>query len=119
MKNWRLKVLSVVILLLAAIIIGRLFYIQVVNRKFYSAQALGQQSGFSEVQGSRGQMYFGKSKDTMGKSGAGDTKSLAINEDKYIVGAVPKNIKDKDNFAQALASTLGETKEFVVGKLKE
>lgn len=106
-----------VIVLLAAIIIGRLFYIQVINGKFYAAQALGQQSGFAKVQGARGEIFLQKSKDTLGTSASGGLKSLAINEKKYIVGAVPKNIKDKEIFASALAEKLQEKKETVLAIL--
>ena len=111
--------LLTVIFLLAAIIIGRLFYLQVINGKFYAAQALGQQSGFAKVQGQRGQIYFEKSKDSMGRQGGGEIKSLAINEKKYTVGAVGKNIKDKDAFVVALASQLQEKKEVISAKLGE
>lgn len=119
MKHWRTGIVLLVIFLLAAILIGRLFYVQVINGKLYSAQALGQQSGFTEVQGSRGQMYFEKSKESLGQSGLSNIKSLAINEEKYIVAAVPKNIKDKQGFALAVAPILQETKEFVLAKIQE
>src|SRR4051812_15087992 len=98
MKNWRLGLVLGVVFLLAAIIVGRLFFVQVLNRKLYFAQALGQQSGFSEVQGKRGEVFIEKSKDTLGKAGSGDIKSLAINQEKFTVGAVPKNIKSREDF---------------------
>lgn len=119
MKNWRAKIVLLVIFLLAAIIIGRLFYIQVLNGKFYSAQALGQQSGFQEIQGSRGQIYFAKSKESLGASSSSDIKSLAINEDKYTVSAVPKIIKDREMFAAAVGKALEITKADLLAKLKE
>ena len=105
--------------LLAAIIIGRLFYVQVFNHKFYSAIALGQQTGFAEVQGSRGEVFFVNSKETKGVSGSGEVKSLAINKENWLISAIPKNIKDKNAFAEALSEAIGESKEFVLSKLAE
>lgn len=108
-----------VVFILAAIIISRLFYIQVINGKLYSAQALGQQLGFAEVQGARGQVFLEKSKETMGRSGSGDVKSLAINEERYTVAAVLAQIKDKTSFAIAVSTVLGESTEFVKEKLEQ
>ncbi len=119
MKIWRSNVVVLVIFLLAAIIIGRLFYIQVLQGKFYSAQALGQQSGFQEVTGNRGQIYFSKSKESLGAASSGDMKSLAINEDTYIVSAVPRMIKDREAFAAAAGKELKITKADMLAKLKE
>ena len=54
--------------MLAAIIIGRLFYIQVLNRKYYQSQALGQQAGFKKIQGDRGEVFFKNSKESHGNN---------------------------------------------------
>lgn len=99
--------------------VGRLFYIQVINRKFYSAQALGQQSGFTEVTGKRGQIYFSKSKESLGRSSSGDIKSLAINEQEYTIAAVPKKIVDKDVFATAVSQEIQLTAQQVLEKLAQ
>lgn len=107
-----------VIFALAAIMVGRLFYIQVLNRKFYSAQALGQQMGFAEITGKRGQIYFSKSKESLGDASFGEVKSLAINEKRYIVAAIPKKIADTELFSAGVAGVIGESKEFVLGKLQ-
>src|SRR3989344_1795421 len=55
MSSWRLNILIVSIIMVAAIIISRLFYVQVLNHKLYEAQALGQQIGFQEIVGNRGE----------------------------------------------------------------
>ncbi|KKP42374.1 MAG: Peptidoglycan glycosyltransferase [Parcubacteria group bacterium GW2011_GWA2_33_14] len=100
-------------------IICRLFYIQILNHKLYQSQALGQQTGFWEIQGSRGEVFFKNSKDNDGNYGLGEEKSLAINKEKWVIFAVPKKIKDKNNFAEILSNPLQETKEFIITKLKE
>ena len=119
MKNWRLHILLFCFFILAAMIICRLFYIQILNHKLYQSQALGQQTGFWEIQGSRGEVFFKNSKDNDGNYGLGEEKSLAINKEKWVIFAVPKKIKDKNNFAEILSNPLQETKEFIITKLKE
>lgn len=103
--------------LVAAIIIGRLFYVQVINGKFYQSQALGQQMGFTEIIGERGEVFFESSKDSRGAIGLGDTKSLAINKESWIISAVPKNIKDMDYFAQLVGEPLSMTKKDILAKV--
>ncbi len=107
------------VFLLAAIMIGRLFYVQIVQGKFYQSQALGQQTGFKEIQGERGEVFFSNSKESRGKSASGEIKSLAINKEEWIVAAVPKNIKDKNVFAQALSTILQETPAAILAKLAQ
>lgn len=118
-KSWRVTFITIGIFVIAALIIVRLFYLQVINGKFYQSQALGQQTGFSEVQGDRGLVYFANSKETRGQSASGEIKSLAINKETWTVYAVPKNIVDKDVFAKEVGTSLGITKEFLLEKLKE
>jgi len=101
-----------------AAVISRLFYIQVINHKFYQSQALGQQAGFQETVGARGQIFFTNSQDTKGAGGGEEIKSLAINRDTLIVSAIPKEITDKNIFAESLAKEIGETKEAILSKLE-
>ncbi len=118
MKNWRLNFILIVIFIFGAAVISRLFYLQILNRKFYQAQALGQQAGFREVYGSRGQIFFVNSQENKGAAGTEETKSLAINKDFFVVSAMPKEIENKDTFAKILAENIGEAKEAVVSKLE-
>lgn len=117
MRNWRPKIVLFFMFILAAIIIGRLFYVQILNRKLYSAIALGQQTGFQEVQGNRGEIFFENSKETRGGKGSGEVKSLAINKERWLISTVPKDIKDKNNFTEVLSTVIKEPKEFVISKL--
>ncbi len=119
MNSWRLKVIVCLFFVLAAIIIGRLFYIQVLNHKYYQSQALGQQVGFKKIQGDRGEVFFKNSKESHGNIGSGETKSLAINKEKWLVATVPDNIKDKDAFAGIVSSYTGLSREFILAKIKE
>ncbi len=125
--NWRLYLFLFFIFLLAATIVGRLFYVQIINHKFYQSQALGQQSQLQKINGSRGEVFIESSKENQGSSASLQTRGLAINEDKWLISAVPKKIKDKDNFASLLAESLKGTvdpnqeitKEFILSKLEK
>jgi cell division protein FtsI/penicillin-binding protein 2 len=117
LNRWRLTIFLSVMCLVAAIIIGRLFYVQVLNHKLYSALALGQQAGFEEIQGIRGQIFSENSKESRGSQGNGDVKSLAINKDKWLISAVPKNVKNKNGAALVLSDIIHESTESIMTKL--
>ncbi len=116
MKYWRFTLLACLFFLAAIGIVGRLFYLQVAGHKFYSALALGQQVGFAEVQGARGEIFSQNSRETHGASNSGDIKSLAINKDDWLVSAVPKKIEDKETVAKSLAAALEESVPSIMAK---
>ncbi len=107
MKNWRIKVVFYFVIVLGAAIISRLFYLQVINHKFYQSQALGLQSVFQEVTGARGEIFF-----------RDNSKTLAINNNKWTVYANPTEIDDPGKVAESLASAIGETAEKILGKIE-
>lgn len=119
MKNHRFYIFLSLVFLLAAIIFGRLFYIQIINGKFYRSQALGQQAGFEEIKGNRGEVFFENSKESHGETGSGEIKSLAINNDTWQIFAIPNKIPDKEVFADTLSKNIKETKEYILSKLEE
>ena len=119
MKSWRLKVLTFFIFILAAIVISRLFYIQILNGKFYQAQALGQQAGFKEISGDRGQVFLSNSKETRGQFDSEQVKSLAINQDSWLLYTVPSQIEDKQEFSKIISQAIGETEDSVISKLDQ
>lgn len=118
MRNWRLNLLLILIVFFGAGCIARLFYLQILNHKLYQAQSLGQQSGFQEVYGSRGQIFFANSQESKGGSGSGETKSLAIDKDSFVISAIPNEIKDIEIFAKTLAENIGGTKEAILSRLE-
>ncbi len=117
MKGWRLTAFLTFMFLLAAIIIGRLFYVQIIDHGMYQAEALGQQTGFQEVQGARGEIFSQNSEESHGAYGTGDIKSLAINKDKWLVAAIPKLIKDKNSFANSLGAILAQPANSILSDL--
>jgi cell division protein FtsI/penicillin-binding protein 2 len=58
MRNWRLNFVLTIILLFGVAIIGRLAYLQIIQRGYYGAMAKGQQKLFQSQQGLRGNIFF-------------------------------------------------------------
>jgi len=58
MRYWRINLIFILIILFGAAIIGRLFYIQIINHNFYLALAQGQQKDFLLLKGNRGDVFF-------------------------------------------------------------
>ncbi len=52
-------------------------------------------------------------------SGSNEVKSLAINKESWLIFAIPKKIKDKDIFADALSKLIEESKESIISKLEK
>lgn len=120
MKNWRSGIFLFLFFLLAAVIISRLFYIQILNHKFYQSQALGQQAGFKEIKGNRGEIFVGNSGESHGNNSSDQTRGLAINKESWLIFTIPKQIKDKNSFADILIKSLqGITKESIILKLEK
>jgi len=119
MRNWRSKIILFFIFLLAATIVCRLIYLQILNRKFYQSQALGQQAGFKEIKGERGEVFFENSSKSHGNFSSDQVNSLAINEDRWLVYVVPKQIKDKDHFVDVLSKSIEDGKESIISKLEK
>lgn len=119
LSNWRINVILVLILIFGAAITSRLFFLQILERKLFQAQALGQQVGFSNITGSRGQVFCIASQESRGTSGVGEIKSLAINKDSWIISVNPMKIQDKEAFAKTLSYSIGLTEEEINLKLNE
>ncbi len=117
MKNWRIKLIFILFFIFAFIISGRLFFLQIINYKFYQSQALGQQAGFSEVVGKRGQIFIQNSQESKGRSGSGEIKSFAINKNFWILSVVVDEIENKDNFADSISSIIPESKNDILNKI--
>jgi len=115
--NWRINTILVLIFIFGAAIIGRLFFLQILERKLYEAQALGQQVVFNNVTGSRGQIFCENSQETKGSQGSGEVKSLAINKDSWTLSVNPKDISDKASFAAALSKEINQSQNQILSEL--
>ena len=115
--NWRLNFVLVIIFVLGAVIISRLFVLQVLDRKLYGSQALGQQTSFGSVIGSRGHIFCASSQASKGNKAVGDVKSLAINRDSWTISATIKDIPDKQAFANILSEATNLSSEEILSDL--
>jgi cell division protein FtsI/penicillin-binding protein 2 len=104
-NSWRVYIVFGFIAIFGAAIIGRLFFLQVLERKLFQAQAMGQQTGFLNVTGSRGQI-FAQVPD--------GTKVLALNKDSWTITATPKEIPDKNTFANTLSKNIDLTEKEIL-----
>ncbi len=115
--NWRINIIFILLCIFGAAIISRLFFLQILERKLFQAQALGQQTGFSNVKGSRGQIFCENSQETKGLESSGEIKSLAINKDSWTISVNPNEISDKKSFAEKLSKLVDVTKEQILSLL--
>ena len=115
--NWRINFVLLLIFLFGAAIISRLFFLQILERKLFEAQALGQQTAYNSVVGSRGQIFCENSQETKGRQGSGEVKSLAINKDSWTISASIKDILNKPAFAELLSKNIDQSYEHILSEL--
>ena len=105
MKNWRFYTFVFFIGLIFAIIVFRLFTLQIVKHSFYKTLASTQHQTFQTIYPDRGEIFM---KDNRTNS---DSRSLlfpvAINKDFWTVYAVPKDIENKEETVEKLSPLLG------------
>ncbi len=116
-SNWRINTVLVIFFILGAGILSRLFFLQVIERKLFESQALGQQIGVAKVTGSRGQVFCQSSQTSKGGFGTGEIKSLAANKESWTIFANPEKIEDKEAFAKLLSPLIEESEEDIIFKL--
>jgi cell division protein FtsI (penicillin-binding protein 3)/stage V sporulation protein D (sporulation-specific penicillin-binding protein) len=116
-SNWRTKIILGLFFIFGAAIISRLFFLQIIERKLFQAQALGQHVGVSDVKGQRGQIFCSSSRQTKGAESGAEVKSLAINKDSWTLYASINEIENKETFAGELSKHVDLTKEQILAKL--
>ena len=90
----RLKIVGWSLLFLGAIIIGRLFYIQIIKGSDYKQLARSEHNKKFEIPAKRGEILA---------SDGDQTVPLVLNEPAYTVFADPRYVVDKDKTAQELS----------------
>lgn len=111
MKNWRFYTLVFFIFIVFAIIIFRLFSLQVLKHSYYETLATNQHQTFQTIYPKRGEIFM---KDRYSLT---DSQSslfpVAVNKDLYLVYAVPKEIKDKEETVKKLSPLLEVDEEIL------
>jgi cell division protein FtsI/penicillin-binding protein 2 len=104
MKSWRFYTLVFFIGLVFAIIIFRLFSLQVLKHSFYRALANNQHQIFQTIYPFRGEIFM------RDRYTDADSRSMlfpvAINKDLWMVYAVPKDIEEKEETVKKLSPLL-------------
>lgn len=107
MKNWRCGVILILNIILSALLIGRLFFLQLVKCQYWKALAQGQQRFFEFFQEERGEIFFR------------GQEQLAVNQKFTLVYASPSEIKNPEETAGALSLVLMADKNLILEKLKK
>lgn len=99
LNDKRLFFLCAFFILLAAIIIMRLFVLQVIRGKEYQKIASGRSNIYSEIEPERGEIY-------VKEYGSPTLYPIAANKTTYLIYAEPSKIQNKTKTAQSLADYL-------------
>jgi len=105
MKNWRVNLILVFIFLFSCLIIGRLIYLQIVEKGYWRALAQGQQKFFTQIQSKRGEIFF--------QSGV----PLAINRNFDLVYLSPNEIEKPEEVAKSLSEILNLNENLILEKI--
>lgn len=113
-----LRTASVLTLLLAAIIIARLFVLQVVERKYYSALATNSHEIYKQLYPRRGSIFFQDIRDKSKEYPA------AVNRQYYLLYAVPRDISPErvnstTDFLAGILNFSSEDKDILYAKLSK
>ena len=103
MKNWRLKVLFLFLILAGGGIIWKLYILQIKNGEYYEALALGQQVSFEESKGKRGEIFLENGE-----------FPLAQTKTKNIIYIFPEKLENIQKEAEILEKILNEKKEKLI-----
>lgn len=96
--QWRIRVLHATVFFVGAVLISRLYFIQVMSHAKWIAMAENQHSAFQELAADRGEIYM--------HDGEG-RYPLAVNREYQMVFVSPRDVVEKDRVALELSLALG------------
>ncbi len=115
LKNWRITLLFSFFILLAGLLTGRLFVLQIVKGNYYSALAVGQSTGNEVSTPPRGDIYFND-------NGGSDTFIAATNQKSPFVYADPGEVESAtgtlNEITQVVDLEEGKDKQKLLERLK-
>src|SRR3989338_2741845 len=116
--NNQLRFASIFTLLAALIIVARLFVLQVIERKYYSALALNNHEIYKQLYPRRGSIFLRDTRETTKEYPA------AVNRQYYLLYAVPRDIpSDRVNsttdFLSGILNYSPEEKNILLAKLSK
>lgn len=104
LPNWRINLVLVFIFILGATILGRVFFLGILNHQFYKALAEGQQKILTPTIGERGEIFFR------------DGTPVVVNKTGKYLFICPKEIKDKEETARILSKILNIDENLILEK---
>ena len=107
MVRWRINVILAFLFFWGVVLVGQLFYIQIIKADLYKALSQGLYSAEKQIIGERGEIFF--------KNG----EPLAINMDWPLVFSSPTEVKEKEIVAEKLAAILSLEEDFILEKLEK
>ena len=107
-KYSRLTIFRLFFIIVGAIFIARLFYVQVLNQQHYKDIARNEQFKQLEIEPERGSIYMRNGNDNV---------ALAVNESRYTVFADSSFIKEPEQTAKELSPLLGMSENEILLKL--
>ena len=113
-SNFRINALLGIIFLLVLGIVGRLFYLQVIQHDFYLQAGLRQRSISQEILPERGRIYALASEET-----SDELYPLAINQVYYEVSINPSIITHPHSIIKIFVDTLAMEEDYVLPKVKQ
>ncbi len=108
MRQGRVTFILITILISSALIISRLFYLQVINASLYKALAKGQQKIVEQVKGQRGNIYIQDKNNLI---------ALATNKNSKLCFANPPQIENKLRVSKELGKILSLNPESIFKKI--
>jgi cell division protein FtsI/penicillin-binding protein 2 len=102
LKNWRVNLVFLLLILFSLSIFWRLFDLQVLKGSFYKALAQGQQSILSQTEPKRGDIYF--------KNG----EILAATKEEPFLRVCVKDLESKEEAADVISQILKQDKEEIL-----
>ena len=110
MKHWRANLVLLLLFVFGAIIVERLFFLQIVNEGFYKALARGQQSMTTLAKGERGTVYL--------QDKSGNLYTLASNQRIPFAFVSPAEVVDQQKTAAKITEVLQLEQDTVLLKLQ-
>jgi cell division protein FtsI/penicillin-binding protein 2 len=105
MNNLRTNSVLFIIFLIGGILLSRLFSLQILDNKFYKAQATGQQNQIIEEEGKRGDVFF--------EGG----EILAMTKDTPYLFVSPEEIIEKQETAKKLSQIINISETDLINKM--
>lgn len=111
MENKRTNIILLFFILFSAVLIHRLFYLQIQNHDFYLALAKGQRTNFEELKGERGKIFLEDKNNQL--------YPAAINKDFNFVFVCPNEISEKEQVAKILSENLNIDRDYILKLLEK